>query len=155
MARKIFGRLDGRRVLVIGAGEISSLTAEHLRSQGVGEIVITSRTAAQAEVLAASVGGRAARWEDVPSLLTTADIVITATGSQRPILTRAQEVLHQLEQGAPSSDPSQNQERSEQDPSLPAPHPVLSEMKQMDLFSMTPLEAMNRLADLKRRLDQE
>jgi glutamyl-tRNA reductase len=90
LARKIFGRLDGRHVLVIGAGEISSLTAEHLRAQGVGDIVITSRTAAQAEALATAVGGRAARWEDVPLLLASADIVITATGSQRPILTRAQ-----------------------------------------------------------------
>jgi glutamyl-tRNA reductase len=90
LARKIFGRLEGRRVLVVGAGEISSLTAEHLRAQGVGEMAITSRTAAHAEALAASVGGRAARWEDVAFLLTTADIVITATGSQRPILTRAQ-----------------------------------------------------------------
>ena len=90
LARKIFGRLDGRHVLVIGAGEISSLTAEHLRAQGVGDIVITSRTAAHAEALAALVGGRAARWEDVPLLLASADIVITATGSQRPILTRAQ-----------------------------------------------------------------
>jgi glutamyl-tRNA reductase len=89
LARKIFGRLDGRRVLVIGAGEISSLTAEHLRAQGVGEIAIASRTAAHAEALAASVGGRAAPWEEVPSLLGTADIVVTATGSQRPILTRA------------------------------------------------------------------
>ena len=90
LARKIFGRLDGRRVLVIGAGEISSLTAEHLRAQGVGEIAIASRTAAHAEALAASVGGRAAPWEEVPSLLATADIVVTATGSQRPIITRAQ-----------------------------------------------------------------
>ena len=45
LARKIFGRLEGRRVLVIGAGEISTLTAEHLRAQGVGEITIISRTA--------------------------------------------------------------------------------------------------------------
>ncbi len=89
LARKIFGRLTGRRVLVIGAGEISTLTAEHLRAQGVGEIVITSRTAAHAEALAASVGGRAARWEDLALLLTSADIIVTATGSQRPILTRA------------------------------------------------------------------
>jgi glutamyl-tRNA reductase len=90
LARKIFGRLEGRRVLVIGAGEIATLTAEHLRAQGVGEIVIISRTAAHAETLAGSVGGRAARWEDVGSLLNTADIVVTATGSQRPILTRTQ-----------------------------------------------------------------
>ena len=44
LARKIFDRLNGRHVLVVGAGEISTLTAQHLRSQGVGEIVITSRT---------------------------------------------------------------------------------------------------------------
>jgi glutamyl-tRNA reductase len=90
LARKIFGRLEGRRVLVIGAGEISSLTAEHLRSQGVGEMVITSRTTAHAETLASTVGGTAAPWDDVTALLHTADIVVTATGSQRPILTRAQ-----------------------------------------------------------------
>ena len=55
LARKIFGQLNGRRVLVVGAGEISTLTAQHLRSNGVGEIVVTSRTAAHAETLAASV----------------------------------------------------------------------------------------------------
>ena len=90
LARKIFGRLEGRRVLVIGAGEISTLTAEHLRAQGVGEMVITSRTRAQAEALADAVGGRAEPWDDFASLLGTADVVVTATGSQRPILTRAQ-----------------------------------------------------------------
>jgi glutamyl-tRNA reductase len=90
LARKIFGRLEGRRVLIIGAGEISTLTAEHLRSQGVGEIVITSRTATHAETLAAAVGGKSADWDEVTALLTTADIVVTATGSQRPIVTRVQ-----------------------------------------------------------------
>jgi glutamyl-tRNA reductase len=90
LARKIFGRLEGRRVLVIGAGEISTLTAEHLRAQGVGEMVITSRTRAQAEALADAVSGRAEPWDDFASLVGTADVVVTATGSQRPILTRAQ-----------------------------------------------------------------
>jgi glutamyl-tRNA reductase len=90
LARKIFGRLSGRRVLVVGAGEISTLTAEHLRSQGVGEIAIASRTLAHAETLASAVGGHVVAWEDVTSAIGGADIVITATGSQRPILTRAQ-----------------------------------------------------------------
>jgi len=89
LARKIFGRLNGRRVLVIGAGEISSLTAQHLRAQGVGDIVITSRTHAHAEALAAEVGGVAVPWDGIVSALGAADIVITATGSQRPIITRA------------------------------------------------------------------
>jgi glutamyl-tRNA reductase len=89
LARKIFGRLQGRRVLVIGAGEISTLTAQHLRSQGVAEIAITSRTAAHAEALAATVAGQAVPWSEMMPALSRADIVITATGSQRPILTRA------------------------------------------------------------------
>src|SRR5688500_517875 len=90
LARKIFGRLNGRRVLVVGAGEISTLTAQHLRANGVGEIVITSRTDAHAEALASSVGGRAVPWDQLDSALAAADIVVTATGSQRPIITRAQ-----------------------------------------------------------------
>jgi glutamyl-tRNA reductase len=89
LARKIFGRLQGRRVLVIGAGEISTLTAQHLRSHGVAEIAITSRTAAHAEALAAAVEGQAVPWSEMMPALSKADIVITATGSQRPILTRA------------------------------------------------------------------
>jgi glutamyl-tRNA reductase len=90
LARKIFGRLQGRRVLVIGAGEISTLTAQHLRTHGIAEIVITNRTLAQAEALASTVGGRAMPWDDLTTALAAADIVVTATGSQRPILTRAQ-----------------------------------------------------------------
>jgi len=88
LARKIFGHLDGRRVLVVGAGDISTLTAQHLRAQGVGEIVISSRTLAHAEALAATVAGRAVPWEQMTAALGSTDIVITATGSQRPIITR-------------------------------------------------------------------
>ena len=90
LARKIFGRLQGRVVLVIGAGEISSLTAQHLRSHGVADIVITSRTAAHAEALAETVGGRSVAWTEMSTALGAADIVITATGSQRPIIARHQ-----------------------------------------------------------------
>ena len=89
LARKIFGRLTGRRVVVIGAGEISTLTAEHLRTHGVGEMLITSRTTASADTLAAAVGGVTVSWDEAMAALVHADIVVTATGSQRPILTRA------------------------------------------------------------------
>jgi glutamyl-tRNA reductase len=89
LARKIFGKLEGRSVLVIGAGEISALTAQHLRSHGVAEVVITSRTAAHAEALATDVGGRAVPWSGMATAISRADIVITATGSLGPIITRA------------------------------------------------------------------
>jgi len=89
LARKIFGRLEGRHVLVIGAGEMGKLTAQHLRSQGVGDIVITGRTFSRAEEIAAAVEGRAVPWSELTAALAVADIVITATGSQMPIITRA------------------------------------------------------------------
>jgi glutamyl-tRNA reductase len=89
LARKIFGRLEGRRVLVVGAGEISTLTAQHLRAQGVAEVAITSRTAAHAQALATEVAGHWVPWEGLPQALGNADIIVTATGSQRPIITRA------------------------------------------------------------------
>jgi glutamyl-tRNA reductase len=89
LARKIFGKLNGRRVLVIGAGEMGKLTAQHLRAQGVGEIVITSRTLGHADALARPVSGTAVPWADLMTALARSDIVITATGSQQPILHRA------------------------------------------------------------------
>ena len=89
IARKIFDRLDGRRVLVVGAGDISTLTAQHLRSGGVGEILIASRTAAHSQALAEQVNGFAVPWTEMIPALGTADIVITATGASRPIITRA------------------------------------------------------------------
>jgi glutamyl-tRNA reductase len=51
--------------------------------------VITSRTAANAEALAAAVDGRAVSWDEAITTIGSSDIVVTATGSQRPILTRA------------------------------------------------------------------
>ncbi|GKS59957.1 DNA mismatch repair protein MutS [Nitrospira sp.] len=76
-------------------------------------------------------------------------------GLPKEIVSRAQDVLRQLEQSSSSS--PQFTEPVEQvsflDPALPAPHPILEEVRQMDLFSMTPLDALNRLADLKRRLE--
>jgi glutamyl-tRNA reductase len=90
LARKIFGRLDGRRVLVVGAGEMGALTAQHLRSHGVAEIAITSRTAAHAAELAQMVSGHAIPWDHLASALSDADIIVTATGSQRPIVTKTQ-----------------------------------------------------------------
>jgi glutamyl-tRNA reductase len=90
LARKIFGNLQGRRVLVIGTGEMGKLTATHLKAQGIGALVITSRTLANAQELANEVGGTAAPWESLTQSLLESDIVITATGASTPILTKAQ-----------------------------------------------------------------
>jgi glutamyl-tRNA reductase len=91
LARKIFGNLSGRNVLVIGAGEMGKLTALHMKSQGVHTVTIVSRTMAHAARTAESIGAAsAAPWDELPTLLGAADIVISATGAAAPILTKAQ-----------------------------------------------------------------
>ena len=88
LAKKIFGTLKGLRALLVGAGEMAELTATHLRSQDVEQILVASRTPARAAVLAAKVAGDSVPWERLETELGEADIVVTATGSVQPIVTR-------------------------------------------------------------------
>jgi glutamyl-tRNA reductase len=88
LARKIFGNLKGRTVLVVGAGEMGKLTAIHMQAQGIGRLIITSRTAAHAEALAQSIGGIAMAWDSLNTSLSEADILITATGASSPIISK-------------------------------------------------------------------
>jgi glutamyl-tRNA reductase len=90
LARKIFGDLGGRNVLVVGAGEMGKLTAQHMKSQGVQRITIVSRTMAHAARTAETIGSAsAAPWNELDAALGGSDIVITATGALAPILTKA------------------------------------------------------------------
>jgi len=83
--------------------------------------------------------------------------VARLAGLPAPVITRAREVLAQLERPATGvlSDQALENETLGSDRSLPQPHPIIEEVRQMDLFSMTPLEALNRLAELQRRLEDE
>ena len=69
------------------------------------------------------------------------------------VISRAREVLAYLEYPATTRDQPHEERRSQHD-ALPPPHPIIEEVRQMDLFSMTPLEVLNRLADFQRRLDE-
>src|SRR5882672_10648 len=90
LARKIFGDLGGRNVAVIGAGEMGKLTALHMKSQSVKHVTIVSRTLAHAARTAEAIGGAsAAPWEELDAVLGASDILITATGAARPILSKA------------------------------------------------------------------
>jgi glutamyl-tRNA reductase len=103
LARKIFGDLRGHAVLVIGAGDMGKLTARHLKSQGVHQVTITSRSMAHAARTAEAIGGAsAAPWEEMDTALNTSDIVITATGAAAPILTKARvEAVMRLRRNRP------------------------------------------------------
>ena len=90
LAKKIFGDLKGLNVLVIGAGEMGKLTALHMKSQGVSQVTIVSRTMAHAARTAEAIGGAAAApMEELDALMGRADIVITATGAATAVLTKS------------------------------------------------------------------
>jgi glutamyl-tRNA reductase len=96
LAKKIFGSLDGKTVLLVGAGKMSELAARHLIQQGAHSILISNRTFDRAISMAQSFGGRAARFEDLHAVADQADIVITSTGAAQPIFRRehVQQFLH-------------------------------------------------------------
>jgi DNA mismatch repair protein MutS len=85
--------------------------------------------------------------------------VARLAGLPRDVLVRAAEVLARLENGSAQDVAGQLgldlPLKTAPDPTLPAPHPILDEVRQMDLFGMTPLEAMNKLAEIKERLEKE
>lgn len=86
LAKQIFGDLSQQRALLIGAGETIELVARHLKSQGIKSIVIANRSLEKAQLLAQSLGATATSISSVPEQLVNADIVISSTASQLPIL---------------------------------------------------------------------
>lgn len=89
LAKKIFGQLEGLNVLILGAGEMAKLTGTHLQAQAVKRLTIASRTLENAQALAGHLHGRAVPWTSLSQSLADADIVVTATGSTEPVLTRS------------------------------------------------------------------
>lgn len=86
LAQQIFDKLSEQTALLIGAGETIELAARHLNQQGVGRIIIANRTFEKAHTLAAQFNGYAISLAEIPNHLAEADIVISSTGSQLPIL---------------------------------------------------------------------
>lgn len=86
LAKQIFGDLSSLQALMIGAGETIELAARHLKSQGIGKIVIANRTLERAETLAEELDAKAVVIGDILEYLSKSDIVISSTASQLPIL---------------------------------------------------------------------
>jgi len=86
LAKKIFGNLDDKKVLVIGAGEMAELAAEHLVGQGVGGVVVANRTLSRAVDLAKRFNGTSCMLEELPSQLEQVDIIISSTGANELII---------------------------------------------------------------------
>jgi len=100
LAQKIFGSLAGKTVFLVGAGKMSEQAARHLIRHGAGTILVTNRTEERAvkmaERFADSVAPRVIAWEQMREAASRADIVITSTGSAKPIFRKedGQAFLH-------------------------------------------------------------
>ncbi|MCC3375746.1 glutamyl-tRNA reductase [Cohnella sp. REN36] len=88
LGKRIFGRFDNKKVMIVGAGKMSELTVRHLTANGAREVLVVNRTLARAEELAGKVGGIALTMDQALERLHEADIVISSTGAQRFVLTR-------------------------------------------------------------------
>jgi glutamyl-tRNA reductase len=87
LAKKIFGSLSGKKILLIGAGEMAELTGTHLIGNGAEEITVANRSFAQGTVLAEKFHGRAISLDDLDAALGDADIVISSTGAASFVVT--------------------------------------------------------------------
>jgi len=86
LSKQIFGDLSQLHALMIGAGETIELAARHLKGQGIGGLTIANRTLERAQNLADELGADAVTIGEIPERLVNADIVVSSTASQLPIL---------------------------------------------------------------------
>jgi glutamyl-tRNA reductase len=86
LARKIFGELFGRSVLVVGAGEMAELATKHLMANGIDKIVVTSRNISRAAAFARRFGGEAVEWEKAWFQLEEVDVVVAGTAAPGTVL---------------------------------------------------------------------
>lgn len=88
LAREIFGSLVGRRVLLLGAGEMMELSGRHLLQRGAGSVVVIDQSPSKAREMAERLGGTAVPLAERWKYMLQADIVISGTGCPHVVLTR-------------------------------------------------------------------
>ncbi len=88
LARKIFGNLRDRSVLLVGAGKMSELAARQMVKDGARASVLGGRTMEKAEHLAAALGGRAAPLDELRAEMSQVDVVISGTGAPGLVVRR-------------------------------------------------------------------
>jgi glutamyl-tRNA reductase len=90
LARRIFEGLEGKAVLLVGAGEMSELAARHLIDHGALPIYVANRTWSRAQELARGLGGVPVPFDQLEATLARVDIVVTSTAAPEPVVTAAQ-----------------------------------------------------------------
>ncbi|NLO20885.1 MAG: glutamyl-tRNA reductase [Syntrophomonadaceae bacterium] len=86
LARSQLGSLQGKSVVVVGAGEMSELTTRYLMEYGLSSVIVSNRSYAKAEAMAQLFSGQAVRFDQLPAQLGQADIVISCTAANHYVL---------------------------------------------------------------------
>ena len=88
LGKKIFGSLENKKILLIGAGEMAELAVEHLIRNKTGEILVANRTFETGVELAKQFNGKAIKFEEISESLKSVDIIISSTGSPDFVIAR-------------------------------------------------------------------
>ena len=88
LARKIFGELSDRSILLLGAGKMGELVVKHLLSSGVSSIMIANRTRERSEKMVDRLGGTRVPFDEMEAHLAEADIAVVSTGSDSYVVDR-------------------------------------------------------------------
>ncbi|GIO21772.1 glutamyl-tRNA reductase [Oceanobacillus sp. J11TS1] len=99
LAKKKFGDLRDKHVAILGAGKMGELAAKNIQGAGVAEITVINRTKEKAMLLADNINANAATMDELSSVLTDADILISSTGSESIILSKEDIEKVQKERG--------------------------------------------------------
>lgn len=86
LAERIFGKLNERSALVLGAGTISEQVVGQLRNRGIAHLYVMNRSQERAEALARQFGGKVTAWGNWETALVTPDVVVTSVASDEPVL---------------------------------------------------------------------
>jgi glutamyl-tRNA reductase len=89
LAKKIFGSLQNKHVVILGAGKMGELAVQNLHGNGVQQVTVINRTLEKAEVLASRFSGIARPMNELETVLTKADIVISSTGAKDYVITKS------------------------------------------------------------------
>ena len=89
LAKQIFGDLASKTVVLVGAGEMVELCGRHLHDKGVSSLIIANRSIDRAAALADQFGAHAVALSDLPGMMHKADILISSTASQQPVISAA------------------------------------------------------------------
>ena len=90
LAEKIFGKLEGSHVMIIGAGETSRLVAQSMMSRGASKLTVTNRSIERSEALAEELGASVVPFDAWEEALAEVDVVVSSTGASEPVLRASQ-----------------------------------------------------------------